>query len=405
MTEGFRSLLVSDIVPGRPASGAVQRLALVTRELAAHGRLDALFVPVGAGEKPDARDIGPFDRLHVIGVPPPGPAAWVDSARRGPSAAYQAHRRRGIGPRLPAWVTETRYDLVWYNRERMWLPLRGRLSGPTVLDVDDVEEVLIEQWLRCRRGPHGRPLTPWQFVQARRSIAWWRAVHRLTTAEVDVVVHSRPPQDPLWRRSRTVVVPNTYARPPRDPEPEPVGPGRPSEPTVLFQGTFHWPPNADAARWLVRRVVPLIRRSVPDLRVVLAGPAPPRIHRLADGSRVRVLGAVPDMTVPLNAADLVVVPLRAGSGTRIKILEAFAHGVPVVSTSIGAAGLDVEPGRHLAVADGAAGLARACVTLLRDRAERERLTANGRRFQAEHHRPDQAAAEVRRAVRLAVTTG
>ncbi|MGC8919134.1 glycosyltransferase family 4 protein [Streptomyces sp. PG2] len=170
---------------------------------------------------------------------------------------------------------------------------------------------------------------------------------------------------------------------------------------MLFQGSFDWPPNADAAAWLTREVLPRLHARVPGARVVLAGKPAPEVAALA-GPCVEVTGMVPSMAPYLRAADLVVVPLRVGSGTRIKILEAFAHGVPVVSTTIGAEGLDVVAGEHLALADGAEGLALACAELLTDRARRAALAAAGGRLHAARHLPEHAAARVREAARRAV---
>jgi glycosyltransferase involved in cell wall biosynthesis len=103
------------------------------------------------------------------------------------------------------------------------------------------------------------------------------------------------------------------------------------------------------------------------------------------------------MTPYLRAAGLVIVPLRVGSGTRVKILEAFAHGVPVVSTTIGAEGLDVTAGEHLAIADTASGLARHCADLLADRARGDAMAAAASRLHLGQHLPEHAAAQVRRA--------
>jgi glycosyltransferase involved in cell wall biosynthesis len=95
---------------------------------------------------------------------------------------------------------------------------------------------------------------------------------------------------------------------------------------------------------------------------------------------------VPDLTVELREAALAVVPIRFGGGTRIKILEAFAHGLPVVTTTVGAEGLEVEDGRHLLVADDADALASACLRLLDDRDLRSRLAAAGRALWQERYR-------------------
>jgi glycosyltransferase involved in cell wall biosynthesis len=101
-----------------------------------------------------------------------------------------------------------------------------------------------------------------------------------------------------------------------------------------------------------------------------------------------VVGRVPDIADELARADLVVVPIRFGSGTRLKILEAFAHRIPVVSTTLGAEGLDAEDGVHLLIADDATSMAVACARLLTDRSMRKALTLAAhalvvQRFQAE----------------------
>ena len=86
-----------------------------------------------------------------------------------------------------------------------------------------------------------------------------------------------------------------------------------------------------------------------------------------------MVGPVPDITTELRRADMVVVPIRFGSGTRVKIIEAFAHRIPVVSTTLGAEGLGVEDGRHLLLADTAQGLAASCAQLLTEPDLRQRL--------------------------------
>ncbi|MER6623544.1 glycosyltransferase family 4 protein [Streptomyces sp. NPDC000931] len=391
----IRSLFVSDVLPRRPAGGAVQRMDLVTGALAALGPVDALFLAPPDTVPPPEETVR-FARTGVAAVPPyTGARAFLEIAARGPSAAYAGHQRRTLAPVLPGWSTGTRYDLVWFNRERAWLPLRGRFTGRTVVDVDDFEDVLIRRWSRLGRGVWGVPLTPWQRVQARRSIAWWGRVHRRVAREADVAVVACARDAARLGTGRTVVVPNTY--PARPPEPPRTGGGA----TVLFQGSFDWAPNADAAAWLTGEILPLIHERVPDARVVLAGASTAEVAALA-GPHVEVTGAVPSMAPHLRAADLVVVPLRVGSGTRIKILEAFAHGVPVVSTTIGAEGLDVVPGEHLALADTAEDLARHCADLLTDRARRDATTAAASRLHAGRYLPEHATARVREAALRAV---
>ena len=144
-----------------------------------------------------------------------------------------------------------------------------------------------------------------------------------------------------------MVVPNAYRRPERPVGSADVG----SPPTVTFQGTLRYPPNAEAARFLVDEVAPELRRLVPDVHIRLVGVSTPSLDLLDDPPRVTVVGQVDDIADELARADVVVVPLRFGSGTRLKVLEAFAHRIPVVSTTLGAEGLGVVDGVHLLVAD------------------------------------------------------
>jgi glycosyltransferase involved in cell wall biosynthesis len=184
--------------------------------------------------------------------------------------------------------------------------------------------------------------------------------------------------------ARVAVVPNGYRR-----VEDPVGGVEVgSPPTVLFAGTLRYPPNAEAARFLVGEVRPQLVALVPDVRIRLVGLTTPALSELDDPPGVSIVGQVPDMGLELAGADLVVVPLRFGSGTRLKVLEAFAQRVPVVSTSLGAEGLDAEDGVHLLIADTPAALAAACARLLTDRSLRRRIVEHAHqlflaRFQSE----------------------
>jgi glycosyltransferase involved in cell wall biosynthesis len=157
---------------------------------------------------------------------------------------------------------------------------------------------------------------------------------------------------------------------------------------VLFQGLLRYPPNIDAARWLANEVGPALRRQVPDVRIRLVGDHPPELGSLHDPPRVTLVGRVPDITTELVQADLVVAPLRYGSGTRLKIIEAFAQRIPVAATSIGSEGLGAEDGVHLLVGDSTPALVDACARLLREPALRAEVVVRAhelfeRRFRSE----------------------
>ncbi|MCF7785106.1 MAG: glycosyltransferase family 4 protein [Prosthecobacter sp.] len=138
-------------------------------------------------------------------------------------------------------------------------------------------------------------------------------------------------------------------------------------PTVVFMGSMDWYANVDGVKWFVEAVWPLVQRQMPQARFVVVGrKPPPEILALAtSGRNIEVTGTVPDVRPFLRGADVIVVPLRIGGGTRLKIYEAMAAEVPVVSTRIGAEGLSVEDGLHVLLADSAEDTAAQVLKVLR----------------------------------------
>src|SRR5208282_1666566 len=129
-----------------------------------------------------------------------------------------------------------------------------------------------------------------------------------------------------------------------------------------------WEPNIDAVAYFCQEVFPMVRAEFPSAVFQIVGRNPhPRVQQLGSQS-VQVTGTVPSVADYLRDATVVVVPLRIGGGTRLKIYEAMAMGKAVVSTSIGAEGLDVRSGRDLILADDPAAFAEAILSLLRDAA-------------------------------------
>jgi len=145
---------------------------------------------------------------------------------------------------------------------------------------------------------------------------------------------------------------------------------RMSQPTtdLVFLGSMDWRPNIDGVRWFAADILPLIRRRLPECSLAVVGRLPtPEIRRLADAdARIQVTGTVPDVRPYLWESAVSIVPLRVGGGTRLKIYEAMAARVPVVSTSVGAEGLDVRDGENIALADSPEAFAERCLILLSD---------------------------------------
>jgi GT2 family glycosyltransferase/glycosyltransferase involved in cell wall biosynthesis len=137
--------------------------------------------------------------------------------------------------------------------------------------------------------------------------------------------------------------------------------------TMLFVGSFRHEPNRVAMDWFVRQVLPQILRSQPGAKLVVAGSDPPPSHTYADyAANLEMLGYVDDVRLPLSQYAIFVCPILSGSGVRVKLLEAFAAGIPVVSTVVGAEGLTAKDGEFCALAGDAAGFAERALALLED---------------------------------------
>jgi glycosyltransferase involved in cell wall biosynthesis len=136
--------------------------------------------------------------------------------------------------------------------------------------------------------------------------------------------------------------------------------------SVVFVGSLDWLPNVDGLQWFVTESWPLVMRAEPQARLRLVGRnPPPEIKRLAEYPGVEVVGSVPDTRPWLSESEVSIVPLRIGGGTRLKVFEAMAMGLPVVSTPLGAEGLQVRSEEHLLLAEGAEQVAQAVLRLLR----------------------------------------
>jgi len=177
---------------------------------------------------------------------------------------------------------------------------------------------------------------------------------------------------------RALVVPNGV-----DTEFFAPGPG-PSEERfggleLCFTGGMNYFPNADGAQWFLERVFPLVLRGRPDARITFVGKDPPAaLLALARPGQVVFTGRVDDVRPFAHKAHVFVVPLRSGGGTRLKILEALAMQIPLVSTSVGAEGLDLCAGEDLLLADEPQPFADAVLALANDRERARRLAASGR---------------------------
>ncbi|MBN9661310.1 MAG: glycosyltransferase [Acidobacteria bacterium] len=199
-----------------------------------------------------------------------------------------------------------------------------------------------------------------------------------------VVTVSEEEKEWLLRRSpRTpvAVIPNGVDCGALQPLPEPEAGN-----DLLFIGTLGYPPNADAVRWLVEAILPRIRAAIPDARLVVVGRGPGAgLRSLAATGAFELHADVPEILPYYRRCRLSLVPLRAGGGTRLKILEAMALERPVVSTSVGCEGLGVSHGQQLLIGDSPETLAGHMVAVLTDDSLRRGLVRSARKFVEQNH--------------------
>jgi glycosyltransferase involved in cell wall biosynthesis len=286
---------------------------------------------------------------------------------------------------LRSWMAT--YDLTVVELVDDLVVLGPLFQGPVVVDHDDRDSDVVRQTRALfkeadARRSHRRGGRRWilstgksfgRDLYLRLDQQRWLRAERLAARRADLVLVASDEdrltaQDP----AKAVVIPNGFERRGR-----PVGsPVVRTPPTVAFWGRMSYRPNADGARWLLDEVLPLLVRRVPDVRIVLIGAGSEQL-KPAGATRVVATGFVDDLAVWLAQTDVALVPLRAGGGTRIKIIEAWANGIPVVSTSLGAYGLRAVNGTNVLLADEPDAFAGAVALALEDQAVRDRLIQEG----------------------------
>ena len=379
----MRILVVADEYPWPPRTGYRQRLHWVLRTLAGQGTVDLLVVGLdGRTAEPPPADV-PLATLAVVRA-----GARTEPRVRRLGRWVVGRRPRSLlwrdwaAPReaLRQWSDRT-YDVVWFSHAPAYLALADLVDAPHVVDLDNLDSSVLRHRRRnLVRTPGssrlGRLATrvgaAADAVDERR---WHRLERTIAEAGATVVVCSELDRDRLGR-GEVRVVPNGYER---SASPAPTDRDRTgtAAPVLIMVGLLTYEPNRDAAELFATTILPLVRRDRPGARFRLVGryDSQAAVAAFRGLPGVDVLGAVEDLAPELAAADVAVVPIRFGGGTRIKILEAFAHRLPVVSTTVGCEGLDVVDGEHLLVADDPAAFAAACLRLGEDAGLRARLVS------------------------------
>ncbi len=270
--------------------------------------------------------------------------------------------RSTAGRRVVAHALAARPDIVLVDFPHAAVLLPARLAVSSVMFTHNVEAEIFERHAAVARGA-------WKLVWASQARRMWRFERAALRRFTRVVAVSERDRSALVRaydlqhveRIDTGVDLEFYA--PGLPAPSPPSGGG----TVVFTGAMDWRANTDGVAFLLDEVWPLVLQVRPQARAVIVGrnPPPTLVERArAAGADWHFTGFVDDIRPYVAAAHAYAIPLRVGSGTRIKAFEAMAMGRPVVSTRLGVEGLDVTPGEHLLIADSAQAFATAILRLL-----------------------------------------
>jgi glycosyltransferase involved in cell wall biosynthesis len=270
------------------------------------------------------------------------------------------------------------FDAVWVDRSYFGAVLRRAGFDRLVVDVDDLESIFAMRNLRISPWYRSKPL---HYIESAKLYFYERSLPRWYWRLVVCKEEDRGFFGSY--RRKVFVVPNGVVECPVSP-PTKERPGN-----VLFIGLMDMDPNIDAVMFFARSVLPRLRALIPETCFHVVGKDPPVIVRtLHDGVSCLIHGLAPDLTPFYESASVVVAPIRQGSGTRLKVLEALAWGKAMVATTTAIEGLDLRPGVDLEIADDPEALARTCTRLLRDPAARHRLGEAGRQRVSERYRWD-----------------
>jgi polysaccharide biosynthesis protein PslH len=377
----MRTLFVANTLPFPLTAGGHQRIYHLLRAVAAVSDVTLVCPTPGGQWCAELEELRPFYERAV-----PFPLESFDCQRQltGRSAFHSLARvarnyghptepavlrwyRSAPATRLLASLGHDGYDLIWAERLIGMNLLPPRVTSHVIVDLDDLLHRKLAQKLRRSGLDWAWPLDASEFLKLRR------LEHRLPRRPYEFVVCSERDRQVLGGGPRVSVVPNGVDLPPAPPL-SVADPGA----TFVFVGMMATEANIDAVCFFATEILPLVQRELPDARLVIAGSQPDRrVRKLHDGKTIMVTGTVPSVTPYLRSATAMVVPIRFGSGTRIKILEAMAHHLPVISTTAGAEGLEVVPARHLVIADTPPQFAAACLRLWRDASLRHRLATWG----------------------------
>ncbi|HXF69747.1 MAG TPA: glycosyltransferase family 4 protein [Thermoflexus sp.] len=379
----MRILMLTQVLPYPLVSGPQIKTYYVLRYLSQRHSITLVSLVRGSERKDWVEALRPFcETIYTVRLPRSRARdAWAlaRAACRGEPFLIARDHVPALYALLRRLKKEGRFDAVHADQLNM-APYALTMSAYRVLDAHNAVWRIAERLAQTVSAGWARALALWE---ARRLKAYEGHVSRvfdqvLTVSEEDRRALEEAAGGPLPGATIPIALgPEDFPPIPRDPDAK----------GVLHIGGLHWPPNAEGIRWFCREVWPRVRAAVSEARLFLIGARPPRdLQAMADRDpSIVVPGFVADPTPYWRQSAVLIVPVHAGSGVRVKILEAWSRGMPVVSTSIGCEGLRAHHGENLWVADSAEAFAAAILNLLQDPDLARRIAEGGRRTLQEHY--------------------
>lgn len=302
--------------------------------------------------------------------------------------------RRLISPafsqRLEQLLKETAFDIIQFEGLEMtgYLPLIRQIQPQAKLcyDAHNAEYSLQEVIYQVDRStPKLWPVALYSRIQAQRIRHFERSVCQAVNHVIAVSEEDAQALRALNISTPVSVIPNGIYTQDYDSNTEKDVLDL-QHPALVFTGKMDYRPNVDAMLWFTDEIFPLVLESLPETHLYIVGQKPhTRLESLRDQANISLTGWVAEVTPFLHAADVYIAPLRMGSGTRLKILEAMAAGCAVVATKIAVAGLPDESLAAMRISENSEGLAKAIISLLQDPKRRHDLGAAARESVNKHY--------------------
>lgn len=293
-----------------------------------------------------------------------------------------------FGQRLRELLQAMRFDLIQFEGLEMagYLPVVRQIQPEAKLcyDAHNAEYQLQKGIFEIDRDvPRRWPAATYSYIQYRRIAQFEREVCQQVDGVLAVSEEDAAALRPFRSDQCVAVIPNGIFTQEYTNQPEQLDLGRY---VLTFTGKMDYRPNVDAMLWFASDILPLVQKAIPEAQLYIVGQKPhPRLEHLRDSENIHLTGWVPEVYPFLNATDVYIAPLRMGSGTRLKILEAMAAGRAVVATSLAAAGLPQQAKDTLRIADTAEEMAAAIIALLKDEEKHQHIGQAARKAVEQHY--------------------